>query len=506
MQQLLEARQIMLSHVCHRWRVVALSTVTLWNNLYVDQYLPPEALKECMTRSKQCSLSIALHSNLSNITNHMLPPDCLPAILRELPRTRLLSLRIPSSELGKDIWSSISSYSLETLELRDGNSREFSVQSVAQFMQMLPRLFPRLKTLQVSDFFFDFKRWTLSSTLTSLDIINKPRSNLHGSEFDPSLVDITNTLRCLPGLRELSWCDPFASMPPLSGVPQSVSLPLLQKLRLCGFTRSHIYLLDHLEFPPLAHAAFEVRVETFAELSQHRSLLLYVPKETHLHTLVVMCGEKSFTHGDYFSVEGWKAESSLNALRYMQRRLYNAPVPEVTLSVQTNQRSSELPVPVSPLHGLLATLPILYASTILLRCSRYNEDAYDMPSTFLRMASVRSLGIACSEGPRVELAIPLRYATRILRHVGDKVVFPELEFLHLECLDFAEGFASFLDVIKRRRDFKKLPKIELWGCVNLRDEMVLALREVVGECEAYRSLTSRSRRLNHHRIEEVEPL
>ena len=60
-QQLLEARQIVITHVCHRWRTVALSIFKLWNDIHVDGHIPVEAFQECVKRSKTTLLTLSLH-------------------------------------------------------------------------------------------------------------------------------------------------------------------------------------------------------------------------------------------------------------------------------------------------------------------------------------------------------------------------------------------------------------------------------------------------------------
>lgn len=74
---------IHVSHVCHYWRMIALSNVQLWT------FVAPrgtEQARELLSRSRQMLIDV---QSLCNLDRHL---PCLSVLLEQLPRTRILSL------------------------------------------------------------------------------------------------------------------------------------------------------------------------------------------------------------------------------------------------------------------------------------------------------------------------------------------------------------------------------------------------------------------------------
>ena len=88
------------SHVCHAWREVALSTVSLWSHLTVGSSDYKWA-EECLRRSKESSL--VLFADFPEGESNLNTQDPSRALLRELRnhvgRCRVLSLRLTTGDL-----------------------------------------------------------------------------------------------------------------------------------------------------------------------------------------------------------------------------------------------------------------------------------------------------------------------------------------------------------------------------------------------------------------------
>ncbi|KAK0449069.1 uncharacterized protein EV420DRAFT_790460 [Desarmillaria tabescens] len=113
-----------LSHVCHLWRNVALSTSAPWSRLYIDDTrgrdypFAPELLQTYLDRSKEIPLSVTINSsnNIDDIRERLTPHQsrlhtlelnlCLPGLkalsvlVANFPKLTILRLSVEGTNIG----------------------------------------------------------------------------------------------------------------------------------------------------------------------------------------------------------------------------------------------------------------------------------------------------------------------------------------------------------------------------------------------------------------------
>ncbi|KAF7982775.1 hypothetical protein HWV62_26688 [Athelia sp. TMB] len=234
-----QRRLVMLpSHVCQRWRAIALSTPSLWSYILVtadsmwDPY--PYSKLECtrtwLARSEHCPLSIQLRGNPgSSIDATMIIEDALQLLLLHSARwhhfsieqTQIYALKVP-----KDGWPL-----LESLELK---------------------YFETGTAAQPSDAFFTaprLRRLTLNNCRPSL--VKIPWNQLtHCEAIAPLWDEAADILRLSPNLEslEVRYIE-IRSIPVLEGT-RTFQHPCLSTLKVNGRDSGAIrQLLDQISLP-----------------------------------------------------------------------------------------------------------------------------------------------------------------------------------------------------------------------------------------------------------------
>lgn len=223
---------IIIAHVCHRWRYIALDTAKLWRRIFVAD---SEITETTIARSKQC----LIHINTTACT--MATP--LAMAFRELGRAEsLLCITTPAivNELAGTVLPT--ALSLHTLVVGASPSTPLSSS------WRLPTIFRSIECvnlthLRVSGYQVDFTEPIFQRSLKTLAI-----SATHGSP-----VTWDNLFRCLqslPSLEQLTLC---AGLPPVGQTADvgsgRVTLRRLKRLFLMDYPRFIQLFLGHVRLP-----------------------------------------------------------------------------------------------------------------------------------------------------------------------------------------------------------------------------------------------------------------
>ncbi|KAJ3542429.1 hypothetical protein NM688_g5968 [Phlebia brevispora] len=248
-----------MTHVCHRWRDVALAAPTLWPSISISVHDKPfpssEAMAVWLGRTGKALLSAEVwgHDFWSQRATSPVRELLSSFIIEQLPRMREFDLSTPRELPSSFEWPPSVYPCLDSLYLdSETPTWEPKVDSIS-LRRDFSRHFPALKKLTLKNYHqFDFQTWTLPPTLTHLEIQN------YMFTLTSALPNVLEVLRRLRSLSKLSLLDTFSHDSDLPGNLEAVELPLLQSLTLRGRMDDNKLLLDHLQSPPFARLLSEL--------------------------------------------------------------------------------------------------------------------------------------------------------------------------------------------------------------------------------------------------------
>ncbi|KAI1788461.1 hypothetical protein LXA43DRAFT_639474 [Ganoderma leucocontextum] len=234
------ANLIRATHVCKQWRAVALADPALWSSFALHS---PDGVKECLIRSRDMPLSLAL----------ALKPSTTSATYLEgaSHRIRSLSIAIPEADGIETLLNKLKAGAplLEELRVKHPwtyNGGRFRHRSVVltgpQFVFDDAVQLPSLRSLVLDDVPLPFLP---PATLQHLDLT----MSVWTPEYLPSLPRLLSLLERCPQLREAKlYGRPESADPPTAGA--MVALPNLTQLTLTLYPlRANATLLSHLVLP-----------------------------------------------------------------------------------------------------------------------------------------------------------------------------------------------------------------------------------------------------------------
>ncbi|PCH32984.1 hypothetical protein WOLCODRAFT_141441 [Wolfiporia cocos MD-104 SS10] len=234
--------RIAISHVCRRWRAVALEHPRLWAFINIPRDL--SNLDDLLKRSKRAPLSVyvEIRSDLSNWR-----PGCLDILYREAWRLKRLYIATPASCFGTITICSAPILESLYIDVNDIDG-ESDIQSAERFNIPLSwhSLFDNpnqpLHTLSLQQHSIPW-HVTLPSSLQTLCLASPATTQLR-------MENVLLLLSQLPNLRRLEL---LLKSVPVSALPDDastiVSLAHLQRLILIWDIAGCISLIDHLSFP-----------------------------------------------------------------------------------------------------------------------------------------------------------------------------------------------------------------------------------------------------------------
>ncbi|KAJ3557390.1 hypothetical protein NM688_g1497 [Phlebia brevispora] len=249
--QLWHAPWIAVTQVCHHWRVLALSTPTLWNVIPLEvgynSFPRREVLLPWRDRAGKTLLSIHVYDADSSAPSADLSPglrDVLAGIIFEqLPRAQRFEMGVVAEFPESEMWPPSKFPLLEHLALWNTGVTQLKKNSESLW-RLFGQRFPALKTFTMKkSYHFNFTKWTLPPSLTHLELVNT-----YCAPSSP-LSDVLRTLRNLQALEVLSLSCRLVCDSGFSVSAEQVELPYLRYSALEGGMDDYVPLLDHLQFP-----------------------------------------------------------------------------------------------------------------------------------------------------------------------------------------------------------------------------------------------------------------
>ncbi|KAF7795638.1 hypothetical protein EIP86_006803 [Pleurotus ostreatoroseus] len=445
--------QVAVSHVCQRWRKVAISTAVLWTRFRVKGHTQHKALDQWMARSQHALLylNIKYDCSLSETS-----PAYLKEILKQLPRICSLQSSLPAIQFEQHFLTErLPITTLKTLKLTRPTDLESMAADDPAILKTLAARFPHLCALHLSGYRLD--GWTLPSTLTVLSV-GSPRAYIK-----IPLDNIIKTLQGLPLLQELSLHHAGLESAPLSNpgtALQQVSLLHLRKLSIRGYGGSELYLLDQLAFPPLQFFGLRLTVETLSELFHCRKLFQAGLIDIPLASLVL-----NLDASETYQLRAWRLPRSLERERFETSYL---PEDEdlwisITFPLGSDLHRDDgktiaklltnLPISEAEVLGLQSDLPMFYSDT---------------KAVLWKLTKVHTLGFSVDHHSEQNRSI--EHLTEIFKHPS--IVFPKLSTLYLQYVHFDGGF--FSRIFSRHRTKVAIAQLVLRGCNDLTPEDILS--------------------------------
>lgn len=224
-------RWLKTTHVCHKWREVALHSPRVWSHLCLNSNT--DCLKEIIARSKEAPLHVT--------TGWAVPKGNLDLVWSQLYRIHTLQLQLDISRPEITIPSPFNAPELRCLEVTDKHWKYPHTKPIPSEDWHLPKL-QRVKT-HCYTFLLPWTGAMFRSPITHLSLYQPI----------PSTSTLEETLEALAGMPNLQSLELHKVLPPLfHGAGRNAHLPHLKLLDLTDTCKGCSRLLKHLSFPPTA--------------------------------------------------------------------------------------------------------------------------------------------------------------------------------------------------------------------------------------------------------------
>lgn len=279
--------QVRISHVCRRWRAIALDTPGLWTHLTFDDNTNDfERSSEWIRRSKSLPLDIEIDALLPE--DAMFDPDnddqpdkeLSEKIAADMKRAQELLapvvIRWRSFKLSVSLYEHMtlvldalaqcsSAPMLETLHLychgenEDADFEEFNPPHLRKHYTLFNGLMPKLKDIVFWGVHVDWSMFIptaerdvqkLSSAPAFTTNLTKVELGYHTLDVRPSLEVFMNILRCAPRLDTLALSCSGPLMPSPDAFVEPLALPTLKSLRLAFLDLDHALILANVLYVP----------------------------------------------------------------------------------------------------------------------------------------------------------------------------------------------------------------------------------------------------------------
>ncbi|KAI0267087.1 hypothetical protein BC834DRAFT_842778 [Gloeopeniophorella convolvens] len=248
------------THVCRRWRQVALEDASLWGKIS-GVWLRQQWFSEVLVRSKRVPIDLTYHTRPSHAVFSMLS--------RHFSRIRTLSLRdVRNSPELQEILRS-EAPRLQELTLKSMNSRFMSfIESGDQpdRFALFNGQAPKLRKIHLHTFsipWICFTKLNLTHFIVNLGT-KRDVSGALGS-LDKLVEFLSESGRALEVLI-LDGCLNLETLPPHR--PRTIELPHLHSLRLLGSSSCIVYLFNLLETPSLFKLSLHFRTKDQTDVAE----------------------------------------------------------------------------------------------------------------------------------------------------------------------------------------------------------------------------------------------
>ncbi|KAI0040298.1 hypothetical protein FA95DRAFT_900403 [Auriscalpium vulgare] len=245
---------VAVTHVCSRWREVALSFPALWSNIVVYN---PDWLEATLARSKATPLSLMMYLDRPGLPVH---PWVESDAYRHIQRVKDLVLR--GTGVNDYVRPLIGKRAplLETLELWEDTHEEIHLVRKGLFEGETPKL----RTLKLRRCRFLWTSTLFKANLTHLEVHKML------DEYRPTTSVLVNLLEGLPNLQTLALCHCLPTVGKVStqsiksSVQTKATLPWLTSLALSSECAPELFnIISHLSVP--TDAAFRLVCDSIDE-------------------------------------------------------------------------------------------------------------------------------------------------------------------------------------------------------------------------------------------------
>ncbi|TCD71959.1 Delta(24)-sterol C-methyltransferase [Steccherinum ochraceum] len=256
---------ILVTHVCHHWRQVALNTPSLWGDIFISRIPPsPTLLQEVIHRSKHTPLRVHAVIVSQNTV------DAFRLVVPEFDRVEKLRLSIVQHyfQTLSDQLPLIMPH-LRTLDIRCLPTHSSSLQAISAGIPIFFNqcTLPSLRVMKLASCYLDWKTMALAPSLTRLEVEHP--IGVSKASFE----DILCALEKSPALEHLSLCH---ALPFFTGCVShgyaTMRMPRMKTLKLWSEAPSSarfLGLLDipaftriSLSFPSLSDADMQIVVQS----------------------------------------------------------------------------------------------------------------------------------------------------------------------------------------------------------------------------------------------------
>ena len=256
-------RPIVLSHVSHQWRSLALSTSRLWSRIVLSKGSPPSAVDHFVTHAGVSTLDIVGNGvDDDDLCRHatLIGPGCLPRW-----RTITISTPGPSSMVTilRSLYESTTFSHLSTLKLSSDPSRRGRGTFTHGLTSHLDDRFPALTHVQLVEVPIHSVPIGVFRNIRTLELSN-PKQNLNPlTRLQPTLLNVLSVTMCLEHLI-FSDFTPFIEpgIDPVGGGNDSPTLilPLLREfVWYYPEVRVLRHFFSHVSTPRLHNADISVK-------------------------------------------------------------------------------------------------------------------------------------------------------------------------------------------------------------------------------------------------------
>ena len=465
-------RWLLVTHVCHHWREVALRTPVLWTNISVE-YGSVEGVEAFITRSGKVPLRV----KVGNITNIERWQGTLQLLAGEMSRVEECELCV-----SEDTWKAFVQHFpptvplLRSLVIRvDGTIEPATREALSLLLSRSAA--PCLKTLKVSFFMILWKKIVLPQSLTCLEV----NSSKGGFSLEPG-PNVAAAIGYMPVLQKLQLLHVLAPLhdhqQSLPSVISPVTLPRLRLLHISASALACVHFVDHLII--LGDAAIHLH---FHDYPANAASLLVPPLSSKMVSL-----EGPLEDLDRQMIRAVSLEKSELVFYKYDNPPTNQPS-RYRLQIQFSSPMVQSGVPLSDLCSNLPLQNVSFLQARHMTCEKEVQPSWtNMLSAMSNIQTLHFLSPDIEPDDLIALlcaraGVPeerLQQPTFLLPNL--KVLI--LEQVHFQTINAYHGSTSFAyalqdEIIARKKAGHQLEKVIVSQCVNMNDEDIKVLVEVV---------------------------
>lgn len=471
---------IKITHVCTRWRRVALDCPSFWTTFTIPT-LHPSLAEKMMERSKTAPLTVQIHVSSHNLWQHRL----IRMILAEASRIRELSLHDAGYRV--EIEQILPDFVNRPAPLLESFKLFFSHNS--SVYQLPNNIFsgqsPRLRELELQGCSPPWASRCLRG-LTTLKVSHVPDGR------KPSVDQVLAGLNNMPNLENLDLCQVLskASANTASDVPH-VSLPRLTRIHITSGLRECALLVPCLIYPSTALVSLNCTV--LSSVYDFRDLSDNLPSIRELSTVFTRYQPVRHIEAQYLC---HPAVIQLTTSDLSRQGTDLVPQVDLTLSSDLamrhfEERSREYAW-LELLQTLWLSIPMDYLESLRVIQNSEFEDVWSNIFNGLATAlNLKKLSVAEDSGINFLRTFSPDAPVRSEEYYSSDrapIKLPNLQVFAIERWNFnqiADGITCLgllrICLKDRRKRWAAIPELTLANCRNITEDNVVELWDIVEE-------------------------